>query len=464
MVTDEQKEAESEAQEPMERIEPTCASYVSELHASLQILIGRLHDAVYMLPGRVAGGGAEARSKVSSKGYVSDLLEAGRRFEQIAADLPICIRQRSEERLRSEFSKLEQADLDATIDLDSYHLRVSSLQQAVNTEIQKTCKELCGDSVVCRSTFGSEAIDQSGTGIAPCPRLQDLVQEKPRRFVEELEFLECLANPEYVHWLASQTYFENPSFIEFLKYLNYWRSPPHVHFVRFPQALRMLEMMSNAQVRSRLRNPEVGIALTSQLMSRWAHKSEISLETTICSPSICTSTTLWSPHVGPAPATSKLVLERRKGSKNGADILRECDVLQDWSCLSGNLLANEDWHRKVEQAESSRITVQAMAERLGKNYLAKTSSGQDLESKFEKNRELWRCKASSCDIAEALVSLRSEAVPKAFTVPPKALRCFLLPSCASPSNSAQQRMGDSRESLGRRGIVDEPLQKQARLS
>ena len=42
-----------------------------------------------------------------------------------------------------------------------------------------------------------------------------------RRFVVELEFVQCLANFGYLHFLAQRRYLEDESFVAYLRYLRY---------------------------------------------------------------------------------------------------------------------------------------------------------------------------------------------------------------------------------------------------
>ncbi|CAE7819509.1 SOH1 [Symbiodinium sp. CCMP2456] len=65
------------------------------------------------------------------------------------------------------------------------------------------------------------------------PKLQDLAQFRSRRFAEELEFVQCLANPSYVMWLASQGFLGDTGFAHFLDYLCYWRRPQYVRYAGF---------------------------------------------------------------------------------------------------------------------------------------------------------------------------------------------------------------------------------------
>jgi mediator of RNA polymerase II transcription subunit 31 len=51
------------------------------------------------------------------------------------------------------------------------------------------------------------------------------------RLAMELEFVQCLANPEYLHWLALNKYLEEPAFVRFLHYLCYWRRPEYARLL-----------------------------------------------------------------------------------------------------------------------------------------------------------------------------------------------------------------------------------------
>ena len=70
------------------------------------------------------------------------------------------------------------------------------------------------------------------------------------RFVAELEFVQCLANPNYLHCmhlnsehfshsftratsdLAQHGYFEDERFINYLTYLRYWKQPEYARYIK----------------------------------------------------------------------------------------------------------------------------------------------------------------------------------------------------------------------------------------
>ena len=53
------------------------------------------------------------------------------------------------------------------------------------------------------------------------------------RFELELEFVQSLANPFYLHSLAQQNVLSQPSFVNFLNYLQYWKQNDYARFILF---------------------------------------------------------------------------------------------------------------------------------------------------------------------------------------------------------------------------------------
>ncbi|KAF8044376.1 hypothetical protein BT93_A2386 [Corymbia citriodora subsp. variegata] len=76
-----------------------------------------------------------------------------------------------------------------------------------------------------------------------------------RRFLLELEFVQCLANPTYIHYLAQNRYFEDEAFIGYLKYLQYWQRPEYMKFIMYPHCLFFLELLQNANFRNAMAHP-----------------------------------------------------------------------------------------------------------------------------------------------------------------------------------------------------------------
>lgn len=76
-----------------------------------------------------------------------------------------------------------------------------------------------------------------------------------QRFLLELEFVQCLANPTYIHYLAQNRYFEDEAFIGYLKYLQYWQRPEYIKFIMYPHSLFFLEQLQNENFRNAMAHP-----------------------------------------------------------------------------------------------------------------------------------------------------------------------------------------------------------------
>ena len=83
------------------------------------------------------------------------------------------------------------------------------------------------------------------------------------RFIAELEFVQCLANPNYICFLAQHGYFKKPEFINYMEYLKvrsfansiiqlniqYWKKPEYAKLIRYPTCLRFLELVQDKKFR-----------------------------------------------------------------------------------------------------------------------------------------------------------------------------------------------------------------------
>ena len=84
-------------------------------------------------------------------------------------------------------------------------------------------------------------------------------EEKERlRFQIELEFVQCLANPNYLNFLAQRGYFKEKCFVNYLKYLHgYWTQPSYVKFLKYPLCLHFLELLQHEDFRKEIVNSQV---------------------------------------------------------------------------------------------------------------------------------------------------------------------------------------------------------------
>jgi hypothetical protein len=46
------------------------------------------------------------------------------------------------------------------------------------------------------------------------------------------QFVQCLANPVYLNYLAQQKYFDKPDFVAYLGYLQYFSEPKYTKFLQ----------------------------------------------------------------------------------------------------------------------------------------------------------------------------------------------------------------------------------------
>ena len=60
----------------------------------------------------------------------------------------------------------------------------------------------------------------------------DAKEANRARFELELEFVQALANPFYLHSLAQQNILEQPPFINYLKYLLYFKEKDYARFIQ----------------------------------------------------------------------------------------------------------------------------------------------------------------------------------------------------------------------------------------
>lgn len=104
---------------------------------------------------------------------------------------------------------------------------------------------------------------------------EDVVMEVPdenmQRFTVELEFVQCLANPEYLNYLAQHNYFKEEEFVNYLKYLLYWKDPKYARFIKYPQCLQLLELLQEPKFRNELINVPCTRFIQSQQMQHWSH-------------------------------------------------------------------------------------------------------------------------------------------------------------------------------------------------
>ncbi|PSN67897.1 SOH1-domain-containing protein [Corynespora cassiicola Philippines] len=78
------------------------------------------------------------------------------------------------------------------------------------------------------------------------------------RFELELEFVQCLANPAYLNYLATQKLFDKPDFVAYLGYLQYFHQPKYAKYLHHPgPTLRTLELLQHERFRQEIIGPNL---------------------------------------------------------------------------------------------------------------------------------------------------------------------------------------------------------------
>ena len=96
----------------------------------------------------------------------------------------------------------------------------------------------------------------------------------PNRFELELEFIQCLASPAYLHHLATTGVLNEPAFLSFLDYLQYWKSSDYVKYLNYPHCLHFLDLLlNNATFRRELGTVEFRNFVHEQQFYSWQHRA-----------------------------------------------------------------------------------------------------------------------------------------------------------------------------------------------
>lgn len=94
------------------------------------------------------------------------------------------------------------------------------------------------------------------------------------RFELELEFVQCLASPAYLHHLATTGVLAEPSFLAFLEYLQYWKEPQYVKYLSYPHCLHFLNLLiHNSTFRRELAMIPFRNFVHEQQFYSWQHRA-----------------------------------------------------------------------------------------------------------------------------------------------------------------------------------------------
>eukprot|EP01116_Phalansterium_solitarium_P000351 TRINITY_DN10223_c0_g1_i2.p1 TRINITY_DN10223_c0_g1~~TRINITY_DN10223_c0_g1_i2.p1 ORF type:complete len:128 (-),score=26.12 TRINITY_DN10223_c0_g1_i2:185-568(-) len=94
-------------------------------------------------------------------------------------------------------------------------------------------------------------------------------ENERQRFLIELEFVQCLASPRYLNFLAQRKYFDDAAFVSYLKYLLYWKQPAYARFIIYPQCLKFLDLLQHDEFRKSLVSSETSEEIHRQQFWHW---------------------------------------------------------------------------------------------------------------------------------------------------------------------------------------------------
>ncbi|GJJ69884.1 mediator of RNA polymerase II transcription subunit 31 [Entomortierella parvispora] len=95
--------------------------------------------------------------------------------------------------------------------------------------------------------------------------------EQLKRFQIELEFVQCLANPWYLHNLAQQQYFNQDAFVLYLDYLQYFRKPEYAKFIIYPHCLHFLSLLQHKSFRDHLMKQDTATFVHERQYYHWQY-------------------------------------------------------------------------------------------------------------------------------------------------------------------------------------------------
>ena len=98
------------------------------------------------------------------------------------------------------------------------------------------------------------------TDVEPLPSTTPTTASNPKdervRFEIELEYVQCLANPDYIQHLAQIGTLDDLKFIQYLQYLQEtWTQPEYSRYLTFPHCLTYLRLLQESSFRQLAKEP-----------------------------------------------------------------------------------------------------------------------------------------------------------------------------------------------------------------
>ncbi len=88
------------------------------------------------------------------------------------------------------------------------------------------------------------------------------------------QFVQGLANLQYLNFLAQNKYLEDPKFLNYLKYLEYWRDPKYTKFLVYPYCLHILTLLQSERFRMEITRNDLANLVLSDMIKKWKLEDE----------------------------------------------------------------------------------------------------------------------------------------------------------------------------------------------
>ncbi|MCP9262974.1 Mediator of RNA polymerase II transcription subunit 31 [Dirofilaria immitis] len=146
--------------------------------------------------------------------------------------------------------------------------RVSNLDLLRGEVSCEMCSKL-GCLVICMILLPfKKIVEGSGLNSVQGPETSE---EQKKRFEIECEFVQALANPHYLNFLAQRGYFKETYFINYLKYLLYWKRPEYARALKYPQCLHFLEAVQSPSFREAITCTANAKFIEEQQLLQWQY-------------------------------------------------------------------------------------------------------------------------------------------------------------------------------------------------
>ncbi|CAN6653638.1 mediator of RNA polymerase II transcription subunit 31 [Trichomonascus vanleenenianus] len=99
--------------------------------------------------------------------------------------------------------------------------------------------------------------------------------ELPTRWEVELEFIQSLANPQYLNFLAQNKYLESEEFLNYLGYLEYWRDPEYSKYIIYPNCLHLLTLLKEPRFRQDILRADIAKLFMDDFYMKWLNPANI---------------------------------------------------------------------------------------------------------------------------------------------------------------------------------------------